>query len=439
MGLIFGELGELPAAAWRISRVAASRLGSPVVWQAAGFAGASLAANALAVAATVLLTRHMKASAFGGYSFAVSVLLFAAMFFEFGLLFPAGRLAALADVEDRRDIIGAALLLYLPIGVSFVGVVFAVSFGIDGWFSVHSGHALRVASPFAFAFPFLLVLQQVAQGVDRLHVASSALAAAQLFFLALLAVSIGNGDGVTPASGLVLRSAGLLLASVGAAVWLRPTFHAVRRWASQLAHEARDWGFQLFVGRVLSVGTYNMDVLMLGVWTNSRSVGFYVLAGAVATASGLPVTGGAAALFARMARAPLIAQRWLGVAAVVGAGCAIAAWLLADPVIRVLFSARYGSAAALVLPLALAQFVRGVTGIYNTFLSAHGRGHDLRNAGLVLTVSNVALNFALIPPYGAKGAAWASFLALLANLAAHVVFYRRYARSPEISLQAPFL
>jgi len=47
------------------------------------------------------------------------------------------------------------------------------------------------------------------------------------------------------------------------------------------------------------------------------------------------------------------------------------------------------------------------------------------NAGLVLTISNLILNFALIPPFGAMGAAWASFAALLANLAAHRVGYRR--------------
>jgi O-antigen/teichoic acid export membrane protein len=429
-GAIFGEQGEPPsAAARRISRVAASRLRSPVVWQAIAFAGASLAANGFAVVATSILTRHLNTSAFGSFSFALSVLFFAALFFEFGLLFPAGRLAALAGGGESRNIVGAALLVYLPIGVLFAGTIFALSFWIDGWFNVHSGHALRVAAPVAIAFPFPLVLQQIAQGVDRLHVASAATASAQFVFVALLALRLVGGDGMTAASGLLLRSLGLLLAMIGAALWLRPTFHAVARWTRRLAREARQWGFQLFIGRVLSIGTYNMDVLMLGVWTTSRSVGFYVLAGAVAAASGLPVTGAAAALFARMAHAPAIAQRWLVVAAVVGTGCALAAWLLAEPAIRVVFSARYLPAATLVLPLALAQLVRGVTGIFNTFLSAHGRGRELRNAGFVLTLSNIAFNFALIPPYGAKGAAWASLLALVANLVAHVVFYRRaYAR-----------
>jgi O-antigen/teichoic acid export membrane protein len=190
----------------------------------------------------------------------------------------------------------------------------------------------------------------------------------------------------------------------------------------------------LFVGRVLSIGTYNMDVLMLGLWANPRLVGLYVLASSLTFASGLPVQAVAAALFARMTRAPGIARSWLVLATSLGAACAIGVSLLAEPAIRLFFSARYAAAAGLVPPLALAQFVRGITGIYNTFLTAHGAGVALRNAGIVLTVSNVAFNFALIPPFAAVGAAWASLFALLANLVAHIVFYRRSllrGRSPS--------
>jgi O-antigen/teichoic acid export membrane protein len=98
---------------------------------------------------------------------------------------------------------------------------------------------------------------------------------------------------------------------------------------------------------------------------------------------------------------------------------------LAYPIIPLLFGDRYRAAIGLVLPLACAEGVRGVTSMYNSFLSARGRGKELRNAALILTSTNVALNFALIPTFGAKGAAWASLGALVANYAAHVVGYRR--------------
>jgi O-antigen/teichoic acid export membrane protein len=407
----------------RVSHLLRSR----TIRQAAGFAAASLFANIFAVIATALLTRNLTTVEFGSYSFAVSLLFFVALFFEFGLLFPAGRLAAISDIRDRREVVGAALLVYLPVGVAFSMTIFVLSFSIDDLFHVDAGDALRVAAVPAFAFPFTLVLQQLAQGIDRLHVASIGTLNAQLLLVALLVLWLGIGEDMSTVSALVFRSLALLLAGGFSAILLGPLFAATRRWVRELVTQAHEWGFQLFVGRVLSTGTYNMDVLMLGLWANSQSVGLYVLAGSIATASGFPVVGMASALFPRMARGSNIPRNWLFGAAAVGTVCAIAAWLLADPVIRIFFSSRYIAAAELVLPLALAQVVRGVTGIYNAFLSAHGRGLDLRNAGLVLTLSNLALNFALIPPFGAKGAAWASLLALIANFLAHVFFYRRYA------------
>jgi O-antigen/teichoic acid export membrane protein len=413
------SLTALRSGAGRIARARPTR-------QAAAFVAGNLLANVLAVVSTTLLTRNLTTAEFGSYSFATSLLLFVALFFEFGLFIPAARLAALSDSDTRRDIVGAALVAYVPVGAAFSVTIFVFSFWVDDWFHVHTGQALRIVAPVVIGIPFVsLILQQLAQGIDRLYVASLAIVLAQLLFVLLLGFWLGAHGTLSNSSALALRALAFLTTAFAASFWLRPTFGAVRNWTRQFIQQAREWGFQLFVGRVLSTGTYNMDVLMLGIWTNSRSVGFYALAGSVAAVSGLPVDAMAAALFTRMARASAIQRSWLTIAFGVGTVSAIAAWALAEPVIRLLFSARYVPAASLVLPLALAQLVRGVTGIFNTFLSGHGRGRDLRNAGLVLTGSNIAFNFALIPPFGAMGAAWASLLALLANFAAHVIFYRR--------------
>jgi O-antigen/teichoic acid export membrane protein len=393
--------------------------------QAATFTGASLLANVLAVVSTAMVTRNLGTSEFGSYSFAVSLLLFVALFFDFGLFLPAARLAAVTERRDRREVVGTALLVYLPVAALFSVTIFVLSFWVDRWFNVDAGNALRLAAPVAGAIPFVFVLQQLAQGVDRLHVASLTSVLTQLLLVALLAVWLGVGEGLSSSSALVLRTLAFLLAGVTGALWLRPVLGAVGRRAFVLMRQARDWGFQVFIGRVLSIGTYNMDVLMLGLWTTPRWVGLYVLAGSLATASGVPVLGLTSALFGRMAREPAIDRRWLIIASTVGIASTIVVTLVAEPLIRLLFSARYAAAAGLVFPLALAQLVRGVTTVFNTFLSAHAHGAALRNAGLVLTVSNVVLNFALIPPFGAQGAAWASLLALVANFVAHVFFYRR--------------
>jgi O-antigen/teichoic acid export membrane protein len=398
-------------------------LWSRLARQAAGFAGASLLATALAVVATALLTRNLRTEEFGSYSFAVALLFFVALFFDFGLFSPAAQLAAV-NPRERREIVGTALLVYLPVGAAFSATIYVLSFVVDSWFNVDAGNALRLSALPAIAFPSVLVVQRLAQGTDRLHVASVGTVLAQLLLVGALALAVGLSS-LTTSSGLALRSFTLLLAMVASALWLRPLFGHLRRWVPELVKEARAWGLQAYVGRITSIGTYNMDVLMLGIWASPDAVGFYVLAASLAMASGLPVMAMATAAFAQMAREPAIPRRWIVIATVVGAVCAVTAWLLADPVIRLFFSDRYVAAAALVLPLALGEFVRGVTTLFNNFLSAHRRGREMRDAGLILTASNLVFNFALIPPFGASGAAWASLLALTVNLVGYVVFYRR--------------
>jgi O-antigen/teichoic acid export membrane protein len=403
---------------------------SRTLWQAGLFTSSNVVVSLLGIVSTTILARHLGSTGFGSYSFAVAFLTSIAMIFEFGLFAPAARLAAVAAPSRQRRIVGAALVLYVPVGLAFCATVFACSFAVDTWFHINAGTALRIAAPLAFAIPFTQILQLLAQGVDRLHIASITAVAMQslLIGLLLLATILGGLDIGTAVACRCLAVAG---GAVAAVVWLRPTFNQVADHMSELVGSARAYGIQLYIGRVLSIGTYNMDVLMLGAFTEPRSVGFYTLAGSVAAAAGLPVLGMATALFAPLARANSIRPHLLVMAVVVGAITTLIAWSVGGVFIAVVFGSEFHPASRLVLPLALAQGVRGVTGVYNTFLQAHGRGRELRNAGLVLTSSNLVCNIVLIPPFGAAGAAWASLFALAANLAAHIVSYHQATRAAE--------
>jgi O-antigen/teichoic acid export membrane protein len=222
----------------------------------------------------------------------------------------------------------------------------------------------------------------------------------------------------------------MVLTSAALVVWLSPVFRGAISLVPQFVTHARHYGFQVYIGAVLGIATYNMDVLMVGALADAKSVGYYGLAGSVAYVVGLPVYGMSRAMFPQMTKETRIRRRWVVLACVSGLVGAMAVTALAHLVIPIVFSPRYSAAIVLVAPLALAEAVRGVTGVYNAFLSAQGRGKELRTAALVLTVSNLILNFALIPPFGALGAAWASVAALGANFVAHVVLYRRSMRLP---------
>jgi O-antigen/teichoic acid export membrane protein len=419
--------GEGPAPAarpglWTLTRRV---LRSRELRQAGLYSGSNVLISGLGAVATALLARHFTTHEFGSYSFAASFLQFVALFFEFGLFLPAARLAAKTDAETGRVIVGASLIAFIPVGIAFGGTIALSAIFVNQAFHVTAADALLITAPLVMVWPFVLVGQQLAQGVDRLHTYSITAAVTQVLFVGLIVVaSVASLDlGIT--SALLLRCGAMLVGSIALVIWLRPVFSGARAWLPKLVTQAREYGFRVYVGRILSIGTYNMDVLMLGALTNARIVGFYALAGALTFVVGLPASALAAALFPRMAREQRIQNRWVLSSVAIGLAGVLAATLLAHPFVELVFSKRYLPAADLVLPLALAAAIRGVTMIYNSFLSAQARGKELRNAGLILTVSNLVLNFALIPPFGAEGAAWASFLALVANFLAHVVAYRR--------------
>ena len=399
-------------------------LRSRILQQAALFTGSNVLVSGIGLVVKVLLARSLAPEDFGAYSFAVSFLLFAALFFDFGIFLPAARLAALAQGAESRQVIGSALLLYVPVAAVFGATIVGLSFGVDAWFNVEVGDALLVAAPLALAYPLAHLSVPLAQGLDRLNASSASAAVGHVLFLGAVVILV-YADSVDVTVVLALRGVSLLVSGAILVAWLRPSFTRARLHARRLLRDARSYGFQVYVGRVLSVGTYQMDVLMLAVYADPASVGYYALAGALAYALGLPVLGMATALFPRMATADVLEARWIVLSAAIGAVMFAGAALAAGPLIALVFPPGYAPVAALVLPLVAAEAVRGVTSMYNAYLSAHGMGRELRNAALVLTGSNVALNVALIPPFGASGAAWASLLALVANLAAHVVAYRR--------------
>lgn len=388
-----------------------------------------MAASLTSAVCGIIVARSVSTAEFGLYSFSLTFLNLLALVFEFGLFFPAARIAVKQGPEERRQTVAATLVLFVPVAVLYGVTLVALSPVVDHAFRVHAGGLLLAAAPLAFVLPFRTVAQWIAQGTDHLNAYSIAtLGAGVLAVIFLLVWRHWLGLDATEAVLIQLVTAfavWLLLIGV-----LRPQFKSLRSGCRKLVRHAGQYGAQIWIGRVFSVGTYQLDVMMLAGLGSPATVGYYVLAGAIGNGATLPVMAFGTASFGRLARRSSIPIAYLAGCWVAGLACAGAAVALAGPLISLVYSHRYLAAAPLVLPLALAATLRVVTNLYNNFLAAHGEGRALRDAGAALTVSNVVLNVTLIPAFGAPGAAWASFGALAVNYLAHVWGYRRSRRRP---------
>lgn len=397
---------------------------SQAATQAAIYTASSIANGLLAVVSTALLARHMSTSRYGVYAFANGVIMFVALFYDFGLAQPSARLIARAGGAEKRRMAGAALVMYVPIGIAF-----SLTLALLGGFSGHAlkgdtSAALLAVAPVAFVFPFVSFSSFLAQGSGRFHLYGIMLVIAQAVIASLIGATLIFHVAMSPSLALLLRAAGYGFGGLALIVMLRPLLSRLRGPARRLVHDARRYGFRVFVGRSASIATYQMDVVMLGLLSSTHSVAYYTLAGSIAATIGYPAIGIAGALFSRMTSENRLDPRWIAGVCGLAAASVLLVSVLAPLLVPLIFSDRYSRAGALIPPLAMAEGVRAVTTLFNSFLSAHGRGRDLQTAGVSLAGANIVLNLSMIPTLGAQGAAWASLLALVGNLGVYVYLYR---------------
>ncbi|MFD4142145.1 lipopolysaccharide biosynthesis protein [Streptomyces sp. NPDC058572] len=404
-----------------------SACSSTTVRQAASFALSSMVLGGLGMATSAVLARALTVDDYASYSFSRQMLLFTAMFFEFGLFLPAARRAAAAgaDVAERRRVTGAAAVLFVPVSIAFALTVHVLSWGVDAFFGVQAGPSLRLVALASMGYPLDFVCLQLAQGLGRLHSYAVAAVSSKLCCLVVLATMVASGVRLTSSGVLLAEALSLLAGWVTLLAYLRPLFRGLREALTCLVRDAREYAFSVYVGRVLSMGTYHMDTLMLGALSDPRSFACYMIALSLAYTVGLPGSGLATALFARLARQPRLETRWIVAVLTVSAVPALVLSVAAEPLVRLVFSSEFLPAARLMPVVAAAQLINAVTRLFNTFLAAHALGKDLRAAAIALTLSNLVLNVVLIPWFGAAGAAWASVVALAVNLFVHIGRYRR--------------
>ncbi|MDT8325260.1 MAG: oligosaccharide flippase family protein, partial [Bacteroidota bacterium] len=231
-----------------------------------------------------LLTRSMDVAAFGTYSFVVAFFILTGMFFDFGIS-PAGmRLMALD--EDRRVLArrtGALLLLSLGVGLLFGGFVFAASFGVDAWWNYAGvGDVLRVVAPLAAVYPLQEMVLSISQGSSRMKFMSAFLLLPRsILILLLLALALQGGMDL---HGAVLATLLAMAAAIGIAVgFMAPTFRGLKDELRTIAAEVREFGREVYAGRLVDGLTNGLDKMLLSLFHGMVPVGFYAIAMTMST------------------------------------------------------------------------------------------------------------------------------------------------------------
>ena len=401
--------------------------------------GAQLLSMALNFGFVVIVGRAMSQEEFGVYSFCVnSVLLFLSYLFEFGVFAAGARLLAIApDPEAERRLLGALSIVGLGIGTLF-SLTIAASGPIVEAFLDQSGHAdasvagpLLAAATLAFAIPMQQLAEQACQGTNRIGALAALRLAMPVASIALVSALYAATGHLSPVPALLAYLGGYLAAALAVLAILKPSFAVRRDDFARIYSAVRDFGFDLYAGRVVGMMSTRLDQLLIPFFVGPRRWGAYSIAQRVSE----PVSSLARTLattrfkaFANAREVPVAFERWnMAIVGAAAAGLAGLGWFAFE----IVFPNKYRNALPLFVPFAFSTFFAGLLQPYNMFLTAHGRGRSLRNISLALGALNLVGLYAFTRRYGLAGAAWFAVVAMAFNFALHLYYYRKLLKELE--------
>ncbi len=370
-------------------------------------------ARLIGVLTFALLGRGLGVSGFGTFSFAMSCALIVGVMVDMGQNAHLGRVVA----RDRKasglmfpHVVGNKLLLTLVvIPILYAGLTLA-------GFTSTEVTLVVLMSVWAAVLSILDSMRSIARAHEYMWLDSGVNSLESLTRLLVVAAALYFGLGAIGV-GLVF----ILEALVSAVVF----YFVLSRYVSLSGTPAERYGHRrilresamLGVAALAAAGFYRLDQVLVqgaaGAYENglygaaARLVFTATAASSIVMNAHYPVMAVAADDYTEYRR---VALKALVFAGGIGAVLAVAVFVLAAPLVHILYGSEYAPAASLVRIMAGVIFLNSLsaTGIYSA--SCLGRERWTVLIVIVLAATTVAIGLVTIPVYGATAAAWLSVL-----------------------------
>lgn len=371
----------------------------------------------------ILLARHLGPEGYGQYVFAFSLIGLCIIPFQFGLPVLVVREVAISDNSDFHQAL-ASILRFSTEVLSF-GLIIE-SFFIIGLLAfmdfedpqrslfLYSAALLPVLALIAICSAFLRGLGMVIEG----QLPSVALR--PVLFLAVLAgVVYYSSLKLTASTAMQLHLIAALFVCLYVFIKVRKALPSARRFSVSNYDRPKLFKALMFLGLISgsAVLVKEMDVVLLGVITNTSNVGVYKVSLQAAMLAGiglrivnmfLPYYAVRAGLSDSTQSLQKLATLGSRVTFFVAVMTSVVFFTFGSQIIEVLFGAEYGGAYLPLLVLLAGQVANGYTGSANMILALSGHERAAAATALTSLTVNAALNLTLIPKYGILGAALAT-------------------------------
>ena len=358
----------------------------------------------------VFLAKEMGVDQFGIYSFAVAVMSFVGIFFEFGFFSTAAKI--LADNQnpvEERHWLGIFFLFFLVINVGMVSFVFLLSFGIDYLFTDKIGSLLTSVCIFSYVYTLPSFMELVLKGNNRIYALSGFNFLQRVFSLFILAGLWFWGD-LEPFYIFYMMGISYLIAFLSIYFSMKPKFTSVSSYVRRYISYNAEYGWQLYWGRIADVGAYNLDKILIPYFIDARTVGLYTLAYSFAAPILTIPNALVASTFRAFAEKAFIPQNIMRNNVCMIIFSCLSVGLVGYVVLVCYLPQGYEQSFYYLLILILAFAVQGGYGLYNAWLAVRGHVILLRNFSWRIATVDVFANFFLIMWMGGYGGCIAALM-----------------------------
>jgi len=232
-------------------------------------------------ASNIFLAKEMGTNNFGLYSFAVAVITFCAIFFEFGFFSSVSRLLAINhDKKKEKEIIGSSVIILGIIFILFFFFILILSCFIDLIFIDKIGNILYMISVVAWCFAIPFYLELILKGSNNIEYLSLFNFLWKSLF-ALFLVVLYFWEKVIPLYTLHALSFACIFSFANILIKIKPSFKNFKKNFLNIYQEFKVFGCHIYTGRIASVATFQLDKLLIGYVVGVKDVGFYSLANAM--------------------------------------------------------------------------------------------------------------------------------------------------------------
>jgi O-antigen/teichoic acid export membrane protein len=210
---------------------------------------------------------------------------------------------------------------------------------------------------------------------------------------------------------------------------LKPKFQDFRNKSKQLWAEVKSYGIHIYISNIWHEILFHGDKFVISYYLDDNAMAYYALGYMITFPLSHFSTSLSTTLFNKFISQNKIRGRDLKVNILFIAVSVSIIIFFRRFIIVYLFSEKYLPTIDVILPLALAFGLAGLSKPLTMFLMAHGHGKIVRNISVTVTLSQLALNIAFVPVFGIIGAGWIATFIYGLDLFLVYFFYNKIVRS----------